>query len=101
MAGEKPRLGIDVFSALSGDQSSGSALPPPPGHAPPPAPAASQIPPAEAGVLDDDHGDGTAAPAKEASAIAETSQDAECSRLAAPSLVVMGRRHLTRVMLLR
>ena len=43
VSGDKPRLGVDVFSALTGDQSTGSALPPPPGHAPPPAPAAPQM----------------------------------------------------------
>ena len=83
MAGEKPRLGIDVFSALSGDQSTGSAMLPPPGHAPPPAPATSQIPPAEAGVLDDDQGDGT--PARRHPLLPRPVKMRKCSRLIAPS----------------
>ena len=77
LSGEKPTLGVDVFSALTGDQAAGSVLPPPPGHAPPPAPAAPQAPAAEAGVLDDDQGDAAAAPGAEARDATETGQDAD------------------------
>ena len=80
LSGEKPALGVDVFTALTGDQATGSVLPPPPGHAPPPAPAASQIPAAEAGVLDD-QGDAATAPGGETADATETGQDADMPQI--------------------